>query len=329
MEEGTGRWVLNILVAVVVLIMILVLASMFFSSEQQQEGIKTVSNVPSRLTVMYVPGTGKITNPLSPPGPSDSDAVSINEPVAATDGYAYHIKLLPSLKIGGEGEDDVTAIVEFKGKSARAKDYRTGSGKDYFHITAGTTDQPDLEADIITPIPPITDYSTPLCSRQSVLVKSQTGAPLIVTTTVKSRLNDVAFLNRLPDAVQNYFSCSAFFRFDCEDDAKYTGWMAGCDTSDPTDCEENIEICGGSVHIKLLDEPDCDSGKVEALVSYDGQRQFTVNELVSIYFWKKSDCTMNNDDINIIWGTCNRSYYMGAAKNLKAGMIKFGGTACG
>ena len=51
---------------------------------------------------------------------------------------------------------------------------------------------------------------------------------------------------------------------------------------------------------------------------------------ISIFcIWKKSDCTMNNDDINIIWGTCNRSYYMGAAKNLKAGMIKFGGTACG
>ena len=280
MEEGTGRWVLNILVAVVVLIMILVLASMFFSSEQQQEGIKTVSNVPSRLTVMYVPGTGKITNPLSPPGPSDSDAVSINEPVAATDGYAYHIKLLPSLKIGGEGEDDVTAIVEFKGKSARATDYSTGQGKNYFHIVAGTTNQPDLEADIITPIPPITDYSSPLCSGQSVLVKSQAGAPLIVTTTVKSRLNDVVFLNQMPGAVPNYFSCSALFRLECDNEAKDTGFMSGCDSSDPTDCEQNIEICGGTAHVRLLDTPDCGSGRGEALVSYEGQRRVTVNEVV-------------------------------------------------
>ena len=54
MEEGTGRWIFQVAMAVVAALLLLALASMFFSSEQIQGGIKTVSGVPSRLTVTYV-----------------------------------------------------------------------------------------------------------------------------------------------------------------------------------------------------------------------------------------------------------------------------------
>ena len=317
-------WVQGLLIGLIIILIVLGFATNAQGSNRIDESAGKILNiVAGNVTLTYIPGGGHISNPLKPPEGTDLDAVKITGPSVMADGYVYSVEVLPRLRVGGKGEQDVTAIIEFKGKSARAKEYSTNQPRDYFTAAAGTVSQPDLRADIVSPIPPITEFSSLMCDSYPVVVKSQAGVPLVVTAYVRDTWNGIYGLNKLPDVIQDYYSCNALFSFECDNEvSRVTEFMSGCDSPDPLDCEENIDVCGGVAHVNLLADPDCSNDKVEAFITYDGERQSTVNEKLKIWFFKKTDCTMETEDINALQIKCLNNDYI-TAVTLKAGMLAF------
>jgi hypothetical protein len=200
------------------------------------------------------------------------------------DGYLYRITAEPSLSIKGEATRAM-AIISFKGVYARA---RLSNSEYVFDANPGD-ETIGFEAELVSQVPPIMDFSSRLNENYQYIVRSSdTHAPLMVS----------GFFDKDFSIGQFSFLCKVKMSFECDNDKVYSHYLSKCD--DPDICKEtdNIQVCGGEAEVVLLEAADCSEKQATISINYRGGRQWDVGETVKISFWKDTPCTRSRNDVN-------------------------------
>jgi len=222
--------------------------------------------------------------------------------------YEYDITLTPELKLTGSGSVDVISIIRFKGRGIRATVLGSGTQDDKFTISDEDIGTPNLRAEIFSDIPPITshaEYSGLLASGTTLLIKDGSSAMLAkvkVDRRYKTFLSEGGIIDSL------IFDCLATFELECANGPiVYSSRLKGCESGGPqSDCEEDVELCGGTVHIFITGKPDCSRNTVEVgnLKYTDGREWPNVGENVYVSFWKDTVCTRRTADFLQLVALC-------------------------
>ncbi len=313
-------WLLE---GLIVAAIIAIAAVWFFGPESVVE--LTQKNLTPPITVSFL--NEKLADGIKGP-------VTI-DPLVQGGSYFYTITVTPKLKFFGTASDtNIISIITFKDQSVRA-DVNFQGGPDTFTVRPQDDDvEPRLTKQITSDIPPIriSDqkgfYRGFLDEKQNILIKSSTGAALVSVDISRTNTLLPNFVDRL------LFDCKAIFSFKCgkKEAWKYSNYLKGCTPDGKlSDCEESIELCGGTAEITIYDKPDCANNRVETDLSYSGGTAFEeAGETVGISFWKDTTCTRKTSDFQQLLAQCSeykeggevRHDWVGGAFYLNAGILQ-------
>lgn len=262
------------------------------------------------------PSIVQLLNEKVPPG--NLGPVTIPRPDLVGDTYFYKITVIPKVRSTGKYQLSVIPIIRFKGQSLRA----TANGiSDKFTLSPDETPDENLTVDISTSIPPIRDAGQNCCDKplrenMPVLVRSHTSS-MLVTVSI-NRVDSM-----LPDFIAKHiYNCYATFTLECANAVKFMDPMKGC-TSDgkPSDCQQSLELCGGTGTVTIYDKPDCSAKSVRADISYEGGKEWSPGEKVYLSFWKDTTCTKKLYNFRELLVLCPEDR-LGGEFELNAGLIQ-------
>ncbi len=241
--------------------------------------------------------------------------------VPMEDGYLYHITAQPALEITSDAEIEAFAVLSFKDIDVKAKivNKETGAIYDNFSTKDGTI-RIVFQAEASSSIPPLAEWrdGSPLEHEVPVLIKSNTGAPIIVKARVKEVIDvDSPLLDTTP-----YQECKADFEVYCYNDVKYTRYLKLCESDDPRRiCEQALDVCGGNIEITVVDAPDCGERKIAANIFYKDGKSWNPGEMVGISFWNaKCSEKTKATNFNELLFRCPE-YRLGGMQYMNAGLI--------
>ena len=243
--------------------------------------------------------------------------------------HLYKIKATPQIRVTGErtSDVDVIALINFKGQGIWAK----ANGNDKFTIKPEEdVTEPILEAEITTGVPPImlaSDekfFNGQLQQGSRILIRDDGAMIASVIIDTSHSIDNYFFDPSLSSTIDPLvFTCTAEFELECKREFKKSSYLTGCTPNGKrSDCEESIELCGGTAHVEINGKPDCSTKIVNVVdISYEGGEEWPeAGEIVSVSFWKDTTCTRQTSDPWKILALCKQDR-LGGGFDLNAGIL--------
>ena len=297
------------IIALIVIAILGVMYTNLYASELPQKVNKDLTKIPV-ISLL----NGQIP-------PSNLGPVSIQKQTIG-DSWFYEITATPKLKLTADEAIDVISLIEFKGQGTKAVVSGSGGDAGNFNIKPDEATDQILHTQLTTEIPPITVYqpfSGIIKENGIVLVKNDISSMLVALHT--------GLVYKVLITEQNLPECHAYFELRGNCPEKLIDLKGCIDGSKQSDCEQSVDLCGGTANIKIYDKPDCSAKTVRADITYTdgipwGPGQ-SPGETVLVSFWRDLPCTRQRTDFYQLVSCIdenNRTAYLGRFE-LNAGVL--------